>query len=108
MSNLLNETQLIVERIAKYCKPEKIILFGSLARGSEKSDSDIDLLIIKKSDKKRPFRTKEIFEAVRGLDRSFPLDPIVYTPEEISERLALGDYFIKEVFDQGKVMYGSK
>jgi predicted nucleotidyltransferase len=105
MSNLLNETQMIVERIAKYCKPEKIILFGSLAFGLENSDSDIDLLIIKKSDKKRPFRTKEIFEAVRDLDRSYPIDPIVYTPEEIRERLTLGDDFIKEVLDQGKVMY---
>jgi predicted nucleotidyltransferase len=108
MNSLFNETQMIVERIARYCKPEKIILFGSLSRGSENNASDIDLLIVKKSDKKRAFRTKEIFEALRGLERSYPLDPIVYTPEEISERLALGDYFIKEIIEQGKVMYGSE
>jgi predicted nucleotidyltransferase len=108
MNNIMDEAQLIVERIVLYCKPEKIILFGSLARGEEKRDSDIDLLIVKISDKKRPFRTKEIFEAIRGLERSYPIDPIVYTPEEIRERLAMGDYFIKEVFAQGKVMYGSR
>ena len=46
----------------------KNILFGSLARGSENNDSDIDLLIVKNSVKKRPFRTREIFEAVRDLE----------------------------------------
>ena len=108
MNGILNETQNIVNKIVDYCKPEKIILFGSFARGEEKSNSDIDLLIIKNSDKKRPFRIKEVFEALRGMDRDFPLDPIVYTPGEISKRLALGDYFIKEVLEEGKVMYESK
>ena len=108
MNTLLNETQMVVDRIIQYCQPEKIILFGSLARGSEKSDSDIDLLIVKKSDKKRPFRVKEVFEAVRDLDRDYPLDPIVYTPEEINQRFALGDYFINEIMEQGKLMYGSE
>ena len=108
MNGILNETQNIVNKIVDYCKPEKIILFGSFARGEEKSNSDIDLLIIKNSDKKRPFRIKEVFEALRGMDRDFPLDPIVYTPGEISKSLALGDYFIKEVLEEGKVMYESK
>ena len=108
MNGMLNETQNIVDKIADYCKPEKIILFGSFARGEGRSGSDIDLLVIKDSDKKRPFRVKEVFEALRGMDRSFPLDPIVYTPDEISKRLALGDYFIKEVLEEGKIMYESK
>ena len=108
MNAALDETQNIVNKIADYCKPEKIILFGSFARGEEKSDSDIDLLIIKDSDKKRPFRVKEVFEAIRGMNRTFPLDPIVYTPDEISKRLSLGDYFIKEILEEGKLMYESK
>ena len=108
MNSMSGETQMVVEKIIQYCHPEKIILFGSLARGSENSHSDIDLLIVKKSNKRRPFRVKEIFEAVRDIDRDYPLDPIVYTPEEIDQRLALGDYFIKEVMEQGKLLYGSK
>lgn len=106
MTTIQNEVNIIVSRIAKYYKPKKIILFGFVARGEEQADSDIDLLIIKKTNKKRPFRVKEIFESLRGLDRGYSLDPIVYTPEEISERLALGDYFVKEVFKSGKVVYG--
>ncbi|OGM14945.1 hypothetical protein A3A76_05680 [Candidatus Woesebacteria bacterium RIFCSPLOWO2_01_FULL_39_23] len=108
MNRLVNETQKIVNKVADYCKPDKIILFGSLARGEEKSGSDIDLLIIKDSNKKRPFRVKEVFEAIRGVERNLQLDPIVYTPDEISKRLALGDYFIKEILEEGKVMNESK
>ncbi len=107
MNGILDEIRVVVSKIAKYCKPEKIILFGSLAKGKGNVNSDIDLLIVKNSDKKRPFRVKEVFEAVRGLDRNYPLDPIVYTPSELDGRLALGDYFIKEVLEQGKVVYGS-
>lgn len=105
MKNFQTESQEVIDRIAKYCKPKKIILFGSFAKGEQNSGSDIDLLVIKDSDQKRPFRVKEIFESLRGMDRNFPLDPIVYTPDEINERLALGDYFIKEVLEEGKVVY---
>jgi len=108
MNGISDETQKIVKRIVDYCQPKKIILFGSFARDQQKTDSDVDLLIIKNSNKKRPFRVKEVFEALRGMDRSLPLDLIVYTPDEISRRLALGDYFIKEVLEQGKLMYESK
>lgn len=101
--NIQEETDLIVKKIVDFCNPEKVILFGSVARGKVGKDSDIDLLIIKKSDKKRPYRVKEIFEALRGIEREYPLDPIVYTPEEIEARSNLGDYFIKSVLDEGKV-----
>lgn len=108
MNKIQIETQKIVKKIAENYKPEKIILFGSVARGEEKKDSDIDLLIIKNSKKKRPFRVKEVFEALRGINRNSPLDPIVYTPKEISNRIELGDYFIKRILKEGKVVYGSQ
>lgn len=106
MQDILEETNLLVEKIANYCKPEKIILFGSAARGEKRTDTDIDLLIIKKSQKKRPFRIKEIFEAIRGVKRNYPLDAVVYTPDELERRLSLGDYFIKRVLHEGKLLYG--
>lgn len=108
MSKISDETQTLVQKIVDYLKPERIIVFGSVVRGEADANSDIDLLIIKKSDKKRPFRIKEVFEAIRGMDRSYPLDPIVYTPEEIAKRLSLGDYFVKRVLTEGKVVYGSE
>lgn len=100
------EADKIVKKIAKHCRPEKIYLFGSVSDGSEHPYSDIDLLIVKESDKKRPFRTKEIFEALRGVDREYSVDPIVYTQKEIDERVAMGDFFVKEVIDNGRLVYG--
>lgn len=106
MNDIQEEAKLLVARIVDSYKPEKVILFGSLARGNSRNDSDIDLLIIKKSDKKRPFRVKAVFEAIRGMERRYSLDAIVYTPAEIERRVFLGDYFISRVLAEGKVVYG--
>lgn len=106
MRDIQKEARILTNKIIDYCKPKKVILFGSAARGERMPDSDIDLLVIKESDKKRAFRVKEIFEALRGIRRDYPLDVIVYTPEELEKRLVLGDYFIKRVAGEGKVLYG--
>ena len=106
MNDIGEEAKLLVEMIVDSYKPDKVILFGSLARGEIRNDSDIDLLIIKNSDKKRPFRVKDVFVAIRGLDRRYSLDAIVYTPEELEKRVSLGDYFIHRVLAEGKVLYG--
>ena len=106
MHNPLIEADLLAKAIVKYHKPEKIILFGSAARGDYRTNSDIDLLIIKNSDKKKAYRIKEIFESLRNIQRIYPLDPIVYTPQEIKERIAIGDYFIKRILKEGKILYG--
>ncbi len=101
----IDEAKLIVSKIVSYSKPQKVILFGSTVKGTRNIDSDIDLLVIKETSKRRPFRVKEIFEALRGMKREFPLDAIVYTPDEIQSRLKIGDYFVTEAMTQGKVMY---
>lgn len=106
MQNPLEEANLLAQEIAKNYKPDKIVLFGSAARGDYHENSDIDLLVIKKSNKKKAYRIKEVFEALHGVHRNYPLDPIVYTPEEIKERLALGDYFVKRILSEGKILYG--
>jgi len=100
------EIDKITFQLVKKYKPEKIILFGSAAKGNHRENSDIDLLIIKNSKKRRAFRVKEIFEALRGISRNFPLDPIVYTPAELKKRVRLGDFFIKNILAEGQVLYG--
>lgn len=105
---LKQEIKKITTRLIKKYRPEKIILFGSIARGEEAANADIDLLFIKESHQKRPLRVKEIFTALRGMKRDYPLDPIVYTNEELEKRKALGDYFIKRVLAEGKVIYSKK
>lgn len=103
----IDEAKLITSKIVSFCNPQKVILFGSTARGSEGSNSDIDLLVIKETSKRRPFRVKEVFESIRGMNRSYPLDAVVYTPSEIENRLKIGDYFVTEAMTQGKVMYAN-
>lgn len=100
------EAKTLAGKIAEYCKPQKIVLFGSVVRGDGNKNSDIDLLVIKRSKQIRPFRVKEVFEAIRGIKRTFPLDVIVYTPEELKKRTMMGDYFINRVLEEGKVLYG--
>ncbi len=105
-SAIYQEAEKIAEIIGNKYKPEKIILFGSIVDGKVNSNSDIDLLVIKETPKKRAFRTQDIFKAVRNIDRQYALDPIVYTPEELEKRSAMGDYFVDEVLKKGRVLYG--
>ena len=92
-----------IQIIEKY-KPEKIILFGSAARGEPNIDSDADFLIIKKE---TPFYGADrIRELSRMIKRNIPVDLLVYRPEEFKKRLGMGDPFLKAIVDEGKVLYG--
>lgn len=101
-----NQIERVVKAIADEYKPEKIILFGSAARGQTGSDSDVDLFIVKPHNQPRPWRGAEVYEILRKLSNRPPVDVVVYTPEEVRHRLELGDWFVKEVFEEGRVMYG--
>ena len=94
---------LAVERIVRELKPEKIILFGSYAYGKPTPDSDVDLLIIMETDAQR----KERYLSVSLLlaPRPFPVDILVKTPGEIRQAFEKGDFFIKEIVSQGKILY---
>ena len=96
------EIKRIVKQIAEKYKPEKIILFGSFAYGKPKASSDVDLLVIKNSKKRRVERIKEILMKVESV---LPLEPLVYTPREIKNRLKIGDFFFQTIFEKGKIMY---
>jgi len=99
------EINRIKEQIKEKYTPDKIILFGSSVRGTVTEDSDIDMLIIKDTDKKRNERFREVRALVRDLKRRIPFSPLIYTPVEIEQRLNLGDFFIKEILKEGKVLY---
>lgn len=96
------ELERIVAQISQNYSPQKIILFGSLATGEAAEAHDIDLLIIKDTDKDPWQRTREVN---RLFDHSAPVDLLVYTPEEINTRMKLNDFFIDEVLKHGRVLY---
>jgi uncharacterized protein len=88
--------------VAKYA-PEKIILFGSAAREAGEVN-DIDLFIIK--DDVPHLGADRIRELYRLMDADLPVDYMVYRPEEVAERLFLGDPFVVGVLKEGRVLYG--
>ena len=86
---------------ARY-SPEELILFGSLTEGKIEEASDIDLIIIKKTNKRLFDRIGEVIKMCKP---KMAVDFIVYTPEEF-RRLKEGESFIKkEVIEKGKVLY---
>jgi uncharacterized protein len=90
------------DAIARRFKPEKIILFGSYAYGKPTPDSDVDLLVVMPC-KQRPL--DQALEIRRAIKAGFPLDLIVRTPADLRQRLAWGDFFLREITEEGKVLY---
>lgn len=109
MKNLIRQRaiiQEIVRKITKEYRPKKIILFGSYAYGKPTKDSDIDILIIKDTDKRPIDRWVEVKRILRDFSVNLPISPFVYTEKEIKERMAIKDFFIEEILKKGKILYG--
>ncbi len=94
----------VIQRITQTLHPEKIILFGSYARGTATKDSDVDLLIIMETVARSAERSWMVSRLL--IPRPFPVDILVRTPQEVKRALDKGDFFIKEIISQGKVLYG--
>jgi uncharacterized protein len=94
----------ITKKIVENYKPEKIILFGSAARGDMNEDSDIDLFIVKNGIERERNRAYSIRKALRGLDMP-PCDILVRSESEIRKRLDEKNFFISDIMEHGKVIY---
>jgi predicted nucleotidyltransferase len=94
----------VVSQIAKKFHPEKIIMFGSYARGNPRPESDLDLLIILDE---MPNERRKSLEIRHFLGVGFGLDLVVHSPENLRQRLEWGDSFLQEIVQTGKVMYES-
>jgi predicted nucleotidyltransferase len=97
----------IVKQVVAAYQPEKIILFGSYAYGKPSADSDLDLLIIKKTAERFIDRWINVRRIVSDPERSIPFEPLILTPHELEERLASGDQFIEEIIRKGEVLYAA-
>jgi predicted nucleotidyltransferase len=96
----------VVDRIVQKFHPEKIILFGSWARGEAREDSDLDLLVVlSRVDHKRKAAI-EILRALNGLPIS--KDVIITTRQEIEERGQTIGYILRPALKEGKVIYEPK
>jgi len=93
----------VAKQIAEKFQPEKIILFGSYAYGKPRPESDVDLLVVMETSLRERQQRLEISRALSP--RPFALDIIIRTPQQLEERIALGDVFLCEVITKGKVLY---
>jgi len=94
----------IKDKIAKEVHPEKIILFGSYAKGTQTEDSDIDLVVVWDTDlnsHKRNLFLKRLFP-----HRNFSLDIFAFTKSETEQLKDIKGTLIYEAFNNGKVIYG--
>ena len=93
----------LVSRIVERFRPEKIILFGSYARGTAGQDSDADILVVMPVKGSKRKKATEIDVALVGLD--LPVDVIVVTPEELERNKNQIGTIIYPALKEGKVLY---
>ncbi len=96
----------ITARLVKNYHPQRIILFGSHAWGKPGKESDIDLLVIKRTQKNFVDRYVEVSRLLDELIMEQPMDILVMTPREISRNLKKGNYFIEKILEDGKRLHG--
>lgn len=92
----------LARRIGREFHSDRVVLFGSYARGVATDDSDVDLLVI------YPFEGRSVHQSVKirmKLRPRFPVDLLVRTPEKLRQRIEMGDDFIREILEEGKVLY---
>lgn len=100
----MEQIEALGRAIAGQFRPERVLLFGSYAYGTPTEDSDVDILVVIPHEGKGWRVATEIRTRVQP---AFPVDFVVRTPDEVRRRLALGDCFMREIIEKGKVLYES-
>ncbi len=101
----MNRKQLekIIRTIVNKFDPERVVLFGSHARGRETEESDPDLFVEMETDRPPPERAIEV-SAVFGL-RPWCMDVVVYTPAEVERLKKVRGTLLSAIEAEGKVLY---
>ncbi len=93
---------LLTNDIVRYFQPEKVILFGSYAYGTPHAGSDVDMLVIMQFDG-NPI--EKMIDIITTIHPKLALDLKVRTQTMIDRRIEIGDAFIRDIFNNGKVLY---
>ena len=92
----------VVQQIVEKFKPQKIILFGSYARGKPRPESDVDILVVMDTPLKE---VQQAIQICQQIEYRFGLDLIVHTPKHLAERVKMGDWFLRDILEEGKTLY---
>jgi predicted nucleotidyltransferase len=93
----------LAKHIADNFDPDEVILFGSYAYGKPEAWSDVDLLVVMETPKGEAETSLEIYRALPRI--TFSLDIVVRSREVIERRKKLGDWFLIDITEKGKVLY---
>ncbi len=94
----------VIRRIVKVAQPEKIILFGSAARGEIRANSDLDLLVVARPGTHRRRLAQAIYQDLIGV--GFPVDVVVVTQEDIEHYGSSVGLVLEPALREGRVVYG--
>jgi predicted nucleotidyltransferase len=97
--------QATCDDIVREFAPQRIILFGSYANGTPTEDSDVDLLVV--MDIPEDQARRQAIAIRQRIPRRFRMDLLIRNPRELAYRVAHNDWFLREVLEQGKVLYES-
>jgi predicted nucleotidyltransferase len=92
-----------VDTVVRQFKPDRVILFGSYARGTPRPESDVDIMVVMET----PVDAEQSLLIRQAVPCDFGIDLLVMTPSTLRRRLELGDFFLKEVTEQGRILYES-
>ena len=93
----------LARHIRRALDPDRIVLFGSYARGDATENSDVDLLVVARSSLPKPKRSAPLYSLLR--DYPFSKDIVVYTPEEVEDYRHLRASLIHRALAEGIVLY---
>lgn len=106
MNQALKELDRIVTIIASSVSPDKIILFGSFARGDSRDDSDFDILVLKKNIKNEREITRTLYKKFLSENIATPVDLIAIDYDKYNYLKDKTGYIYKTISQEGKVLYG--
>ncbi len=102
MTQKLNRRlQIIGNKIKQEYRAERVILFGSYAKGNATADSDVDLLVVAPTKERFFDRMASVRRLIRNLRDGLAVSPIVLTPLELKKRTKAGDPFVREILETG-------
>ena len=99
------DIQATCDDIVREFSPLQVILFGSHAYGTPTKDSDVDLLVV--MDIPESETSNQAAEIWQRIPRRFSMDLLVRSPKEIAYRISHNDWFLREITERGKVLYGN-
>lgn len=93
----------VIRRVVRVAEPDRIILFGSVARGQGREGSDLDLLVVKSGVIRKRELARRIYRELVGV--GVPVDIVVVTPEEVEEYRDRVGTIIQPAIEEGREIY---